>query len=332
MKPNNNNELGTKRLEDCLNRINDSLFIMKLFNPYIIQRKIKNIFQPVLGILYQYAPRRLMIPKRYYATKILNATPRISIVTPSYNQGRFIERTILSVLQQNYPNLEYIVQDGASKDKSLAIINKYKQSLKHWESIKDKGQANAINLGFKHATGEIMAYLNSDDLLLPGTLNYIVDYFNKHPEVDVIYGQRIILNEDDNEIGRWILPKHCDEIIRWVDYIPQETLFWRRRIWEKVGGELDESFNFAMDWNLIIRFQDAGAKFARLPRFLGGFRVHSQQKTSAMEQVGIAEVGRVRAHCHGYTVSHFDINRKSKSYLNRHVIANLFYRLGILRY
>ena len=107
-----------------------------------------------------------------------------------------------------------------------------------------------------------MAWLNSDDLLLPGALFYVAEYFRKHPEVDVIYGHRIIINEDNRETGRWVLPPHNDNMLQWADYVPQETMFWRRDLWDKVGGYVDESFQFAMDWELILRFRNAGAVFS----------------------------------------------------------------------
>ncbi len=132
-----------------------------------------------------------------------------------------------------------------------------------------------------------MAYLNSDDILLGGALDYVAAYFSAHPEVDVIYGHRIIIDEEDREIGRWILPRHDRRVIRWSDYIPQETMFWRRRIWEAAGGRLDESFQFAMDWDLILRFDDAGAVFRRVPAFLAAFRHHAGQKTISAMDTGI---------------------------------------------
>src|SRR5262249_36979350 len=192
--------------------------------------------------------------------------------------GPFLERTLKSVLGQGYPRLEYIVQDGGSTDETAEVLERYRGLLHHCESAPDRGQAHAINLGFGHGTGEILAYLNSDDLLLPGTLHYVAHYFATHPEVDAVYGHRVLIDENDAEVGRWVLPPHNDALLSWADYVPQETLFWRRRIWDKVGASLDETFQFALDWDLLIRFRDAGARFVRLPRFLGGFRVHAQQK------------------------------------------------------
>lgn len=288
---------------------------------------------PLIGRLHQYPARQIHIPKHYLMTNFLRPAPRISIVTPSFNQGRFLERTIKSVLSQDYPNLEYIIQDGGSTDETVDILEKYDGALKHWESERDNGQAHAINLGFRHARGEIMAYLNSDDLLLPGTLNYVARFFNTHQEVSVIYGHRVIIDEYDREIGRWVLPPHRAEVIRWDDYVPQETLFWRRSIWDNVGGCVDESFRFAMDWDLILRFQNAGATMVRVPRFLGAFRVYEEQKTtSQIETIGIQEINRIREREWGGAIVSARLHRAIKYYLLAHIFLHISYRLKIIRY
>jgi glycosyltransferase involved in cell wall biosynthesis len=279
----------------------------------------------------QYSPRKMYIPRWYNKPRSLDKPPSISIVTPSYNQGNFLEQTVLSVLDQNYPNLEYAVQDGGSKDSTLAVLDRYKDRLAYIDSRKDRGQGNAINLGFAHATrGEIMAYLNSDDLLLPGTLNYVAAYFAAHPKVDVVYGHRIIINPEGLEIGRWVIPGHSDTMVQWADYVPQETMFWRRSIWEKAGGKIDESFQFALDWDLIVRFRAAGAKFVRLPRFLGAFRVHPSQKTSAeIATTGTAEMAKLRFQLHGREVTLTDIRKHMYGYMLRQGWLNFLYRAGL---
>jgi glycosyltransferase involved in cell wall biosynthesis len=257
----------------------------------------------------------------------------MSIVTPSYNQGEFIERTIRSVLDQEYPHLEYIIQDGHSKDHTFDVLASFRKELTYFESRKDNGQAHAINLGFQRTSGGIMAYLNSDDVFLPGALKYVACYFRRHPEVDVVYSHRVIINKEDLEIGRWVLPPHDSEIIRWVDYVPQETLFWRREIWKKIGGYIDESYHFALDWDLILRFCAAGAKFKRLPRFLAAFRMHSRQKTIIhMDHAGINEISRLRRQIHGREVGWKEIKRHSYPYLVRSMMYHQLYRLGLLRY
>jgi glycosyltransferase involved in cell wall biosynthesis len=291
------------------------------------------LLSPGLGVLYHHEPKPLSIPKHYASTMAMDSCPVISIVTPSLNQSDFIERTIKSVLSQDYPQLQYIIKDGGSSDDTENILEKYRKSFSHYESAEDRGQSNALNIGFRYATGEIMGYLNSDDLLLPGALHYVADFFKRHPDVDVVYGHRILIDAVDREIGRWVLPPHEDEILFWADYVPQETLFWRRRIWDKVGGHLDESFQFAMDWDLILRFCEAGAKFARLPRFLGAFRVHQDQKTSAkMEGIGKIEIDRLRQLYHKRVISQEEIGKNIRKYLVKHIFYNMLYKFRLLRY
>ena len=141
---------------------------------------------------------------------------------------------------------------------------------------------------------EIMAWLNSDDLLLPGTLEYVAAYFASHPQVDVIYGHRYIIDESDMEIGRWYLPTHSSDSIKWVDYIPQETLFWRSTAWLDLKG-LDENFQFALDWAFLINLEQNDNKIKRLPEFLGCFRMHSNQKTNLhINTTGLMEMHLLR--------------------------------------
>lgn len=309
-------------------RVADRLWAIVEHLGGLAKQFIAKALLPRLGVLNQYPPRPLDFAGKQGRTPGLSNPPRISIVTPSFNQAAFLERTIRSVLEQSYPVLEYIIQDGGSTDGSVDILKRYSDRLTFWESKQDEGQTNAINLGFRHASGDIMAYLNSDDLLLPGTLAYVAAYFERHPEVDVVYGHRIIIDENDQEIGRWILPAHDNEVLAWADFVPQETLFWRRRVWNKIGGSFDESFQFAMDWDLLLRFRDAGARFVRLPDFLAAFRVHPQQKTSAqIGDTGFKEMARLRQRCHGEEVSGNDIRRGVATYMLRHVAVDRAYRI-----
>ncbi|MDA8561853.1 glycosyltransferase [Gammaproteobacteria bacterium] len=293
----------------------------------------KNKFIKIkLGNLNQHKAIPIKFKKQKIAKKN-KKQPRISIVIPSYNQAEFLEKTIKSILSQKYSNLELIVQDGGSTDNSVEILKKYEKHLKHWESKKDGGQSQAINLGFKHSSGEIMAYLNSDDLLLPNSLNYISDYFLKNPSIDVTYGHRILINENNDEIGRWVLPPHDCNVLKFADYIPQETLFWRKSAWEKAGAKIDESFKFAMDWDLLIRLQNIDAKFHRLPKFIGAFRIHSQQKTSSqMDHIGQKEMNKIRFNIHGRTPTQIDIKKATRKYLYKHLIYDLPYKLKLIRY
>ena len=257
--------------------------------------------------------------------------PVISIVTPALNHARFLEKTISSIVGQAYPRLEYVVQDGRSTDGSVAILERYARSLHHWESAPDSGQANAINRGFAHTTGEIMAYINSDDVVLPGALAFVASYFARHPHVDAIYSHRLIIDMQDLEIGRWILPRHDDDVLSWADYVPQETLFWRRRIWTAAGGCIDESFDFAIDWELLVRFLAHGAHIVRVPTFLSAFRVHEAQKSLAATDVGRVEMARVRERIHGRPVDEGEVHRAVRPYLLRHAVYRHLYRAGLTR-
>jgi glycosyltransferase involved in cell wall biosynthesis/GT2 family glycosyltransferase len=304
------------------------------FNPLVVcaKKSAGRLFRAKIGVLQQYAPRPMKLPA-YYAKEVPpQPAPRISIVTPSFNHIGFLERTMRSVLDQNYPNCEYIVQDGGSNDGTVALLRRYSERLAHWESIRDRGQSHAINLGFRHATGDIMAYLNSDDLLLPGSLAYVARYFDANPKVDVVYSHRILIDAENYEVGRWILPPHDDQSLLWADYIPQETMFWRRSIWEKVDAKIDESFQFAMDWDLLLRFRQAGARFERLPRFLGAFRTHAAQKTVArFVDLYFPEVRRLRERAHGRPVALAEINEAVRPYQRRHLLFHHLYSLGLLR-
>jgi glycosyltransferase involved in cell wall biosynthesis len=292
-----------------------------------IIRRIYTVIRPRLGWLSQYAARPLACNAERHQ-HALPVYPRISIVTPSYQQGSFIERTIQSVLDQSYPSLQYFIQDGGSRDSTVEVLKQYEDKVSGWTSEKDSGQSQAINLGLAHTDGEIMAWVNSDDLLLPGALHTVADYFNRHPNVDVVYGNRLLIDENDMEIGRWILPGHDSDVLSWVDYVPQETLFWRRRVWDKVGGQIDESFRFAMDWDLLVRFRDAGAKFGHIPKFLSAFRIHKHQKTSAViNEIGHQEMNRIRERLLGRVPSRKEIRKAVLPYLIKHIAVDMVYRV-----
>jgi hypothetical protein len=144
-----------------------------------------------------------------------------------------------------------------------------------------------------------MAWFNSDDLVAPRAFSFVASFFANHPEVDVVYGHRIIIDDADREIGRWIMPRHEADSIEWIDYVPQETLFWRKRAWDVAGG-IDPTFQFALDWDLLARFHKAGCRIVRIPYFLGCFRVHPQQKTSqVIHTTGAEEMARIRLRFHG---------------------------------
>lgn len=291
--------------------------------PAPVDRPSRRIFQ-----LKYDDPNPLLIPNSYYQKRSANSLS-ISIVTPNLNQGVFIERTLTSVLDQQYPKLEYVVQDGCSKDNSVEVIKQYESQLSSWQSVKDHGQSHAINMGLERTSGDIMAYLNSDDILLPGSLDYVAKYFEQHPDVDVVYGDRLLVDEDDRVINYWVLPEHDAGAIAWADFIPQETMFWRRSAWNAIGGKVDESFHFAMDWDMILRFRSHGQRFAHLPRFLGAFRITESQKTNQLQaSVGQKDMNRLRKRELGYIPSDIEIAHRMEHYVQQQKKAERRYQIA----
>ena len=277
-----------------------------------------------VGRFHAYAPRALVLPPGHDDARWPSPRPRISIVTPVRNQVRFIDAAIESVLAQGCPDLQYIVMDGASTDGTAERIARHAPRLAHAESAADRGQADAIGKGFARSDGEVMGWLNGDDLLLPGALAQVAAYFARHPEVDVVYGDRIVVDEEGRDVGRWVLADGAEDLLGYVDFIPQETLFWRRAIWEKAGGRIDTALRFAMDWELLSRLRAAGARFAHIPRFLGGFRVHAAQKTSAeIGAVGFAEMDEVRRRCLGRVPGRTEVALRAAPWIARQLAVDL---------
>ncbi|MEO5757897.1 MAG: glycosyltransferase family 2 protein [Mesorhizobium sp.] len=305
--------------------------IQALENDYYLRRRtsLRYRFQPKVFDFHQYQPRKLDTPPNYSVPTPNTGALRIAIVTPSYRHAHFLPATIDSVLSQNYANLGYIVQDGGSQDGTREILESYGQRIA-WNSAADGGQTDAINKGFAVVSGDIMAYLNSDDVLLPGTLHYVAHAFEKYPEVDFVYGNRIVIDEAGRETARVVLPPHDREVIKWADYIPQETMFWRRSVWERLGA-FDTTFQFAMDWDFILRAQAAGFRFKRLPRFLGCFRVYPSQKTFAMHDIGQEEQDRLRLRSLGSLFRGRDINAAIAGYMKKQILYHRLYKLGIMR-
>jgi glycosyltransferase involved in cell wall biosynthesis len=207
--------------------------------------------------------------------------PKISIVTPTYNRADYLEETILSVLNQNYPNLEYIIIDGGSTDGTIDIIKKYESYLTFWISEPDNGMYHAIQKGFEKSGGDIMAWLNSDDKYHPGSLKIVAEIFSTLNEVDWITGTPSLYNEDGNCVKvfqnlRWSKSRVWVGDYRWIQ---QESVFWRRSLWEKAGNALNLSFKYASDFELWCRFFQ-NAKLFSVGAVLSGFRLHGNQLTT----------------------------------------------------
>jgi len=239
--------------------------------------------------------------------------PKISIVTPSYNQGEFIEETILSVINQNYPNLEYIIIDGGSTDSTVEIIKKYEKHITYWVSEKDNGQTDAINKGFKKATGEIYGWLNSDDLLEKGALFKVAEFFNENPEAQVVYGNFRYIDKEGN-IVKNVRETGFHKFL-WVygyNYIPQPSTFWRSELFHRVGG-LDETYQCAMDAHLWMRFMQQ-TKIYHINSFLSRFRDYPDRKNIRLREISDKEDHKIREILLNRHISKFE-------FLIKHIIA-----------
>ncbi len=219
--------------------------------------------------------------------------PTVSIITPSFNQTQFLERTIQSVLAQDYPRIEYIIVDGGSKDGSVDVIKKYQSSIASWVSEQDKGQTDAINKGFNRATGDILAWINSDDTYNPGAVAAAVKYLLENPDVALVYADCNFIDEHDNVIGKFRAAQTDYRRLReGFVHIPQQTMFFRAKYWKELGP-LDESFYFAMDYDLWTRIA-AKATFKYLPGSVwANFRIHTSSKTNVADERGWQEMLRV---------------------------------------
>ena len=229
--------------------------------------------------------------------------PKISIVTPSFNQGSYLESTILSVIGQLYPNLEYIIMDGGSTDNSIDIIRKYEKHFAFWESVPDKGQSDAINKGFQIATGDIFAWINSDDMYLPHTFRFISEYFSSNCDDKIVFGNCLKFNQETKKVyGSDVESSHKKLDISLCDYIIQPSCFWSRQIWEKVGP-LNLDLAFSLDWDWFIRAQKLNLKFEPISEFLSIYRIHAQHKTGTGGQDRIYELAKIYEKYHSSMIS-----------------------------
>lgn len=236
--------------------------------------------------------------------------PKITVVTVTRNQASYFPETLDSVLEQGYPNLEYIVLDGASLDETPQILQRYATHLAYSVSERDEGQADALNKGFARSTGEIMTWLNSDDRYLPDTLRRVALAFDAHPEASLVAGGCALVH------GRDPLPKHIhhcrfpDNVVtplplsnildldqHWLkgDFFYQPEVFWRRSLWEQAGAAVRKDLYYSMDYELWVRFAAAGAKLLPIPESLVLFRLHEAQKTHGADEPFVPELRRINA-------------------------------------
>ena len=221
---------------------------------------------------------------------LVNSTPLITVVTPSYNQGRFIKDTIESVLSQDYSPVEYMVMDGGSSDETISILNNYRDRF-YWVAEKDKGQSNAINKGWGRAQGDILAYLNSDDIYLPQALSKAATYLVKHPEVAAVYGEGYHIKEDGTVIERYPTEPYNRKRLAETCFICQPTVFVRRSVLEEIGF-LDESLSYCMDYDLWFRIAER-CTWGYLPEYLACTRLYSETKTMGKRAEAHKEIMKV---------------------------------------
>jgi glycosyltransferase involved in cell wall biosynthesis len=220
--------------------------------------------------------------------------PKLTIITPSYNQADFLERTILSVLNQNYPNLEYIIIDGGSTDRSVEVIKKYEKYLTYWVSEKDRGQVHAINKALERATGEWISFQNSDDVYFPGTFQRFGKAALQQP-ADILYGDLFMISTDDEvtEILKTTSYSLTCQILEGMQ-IHNQSLFFKKALVEKYG-KFDESYRFAFDYEFITRYtMHDTTKIRKIDGLGGALRVHADAKSSTIASVGSEEHLRIQ--------------------------------------
>lgn len=261
----------------------------------------------------------------------MSHNPKISVITPSLNQGQFIEETILSVIGQGYPNLEYIIYDGGSIDDTVEIIKKYERFITYWVSEKDYGQSDAINKGFLKATGDIVCWLNSDDILLPGAIEYIAKTLNPSKET-ILFGNCILFFENGVQIkGTNVKKDNETKKITQTDYIIQPSSFYTRKVLDKVGL-LRTDLHYAFDWEWFVRAKKNDIEFYPTDKYLSMYRVHSQHKTSTggiSRAKEIAELFNAFGENELYKIALYVISNSPKfisqlKYLRQHKFLNKY--------
>jgi glycosyltransferase involved in cell wall biosynthesis len=230
--------------------------------------------------------------------------PKISVIVPSYNQGDFLEDTLLSIINQSYAECEIIVIDGGSSDNSVDIIKKYEHYLSHWESVADRGQCDALIKGFARASGDVYCWLCSDDQFLPGVLAKVAALFAQDSALELVYGDTEYLYPNGERVLKPRISYHYQTMLRAFNIIAQPSAFFSARVYRQAGG-LDGSLHFAMDYDLFLRF-GRRVRFVQLFESLSLYRLHRSSKTVALAEKFEAEWWLVRARALGRPIRVWD--------------------------
>ena len=277
-----------------------------------------------MDYLSQFNVKNFLSAENKNKSKIKSDTlePKISIVIASFNQGKFLERTILSILNQLYKNHEIIIIDGASTDNSVEIIKKYESLISYWVSEKDNGQTHAINKGLKIATGNLLCFQNSDDLFCENSFEILADFYLKNPNYDCYFGDLLLIDADDNvtDILRTSEYELKSQIIEGVQVFNQ-SFYFKKSVVERFGY-LNESLRFVLDYENVLRWSYLGAKFIKVKNLLGAFRTHEDAKTSNLQNVRVTEHEIIKS-------NYFDLVFKNKKNIK---LVYLYLRLKKLVY